>query len=106
MSLYPYKTGSVDDGSPPAAPRGQLLINACCTSADPRFHMSECEKWESRRFCRTLAGRDCALLLLVLAATLAYRRQHVVLGRDSAVVGPTVLVEECVVLGTRIGTYI
>src|SRR5258707_965902 len=57
-------------------------------------------------FCQTLAGRDCALLLLVIAATVAYRRQRVVLGRDSAVVGLTVLVEECVVLGTRIGTYV
>src|SRR6266403_3475833 len=56
--------------------------------------------------CRTLGARDCGLLLRVIAATLAYRRQHVVLGRDGAVVGLTVLVEECVVLGTRIGTYV
>jgi hypothetical protein len=57
-------------------------------------------------FCRTLGARDCGLLLLVIAATLAYRRQHVVLGGDGAVVGLTVLVDECVVLGTRIGTYV
>ena len=56
--------------------------------------------------CRTLGARDCGLLLRVIAATLGYRRQHVVLGRDGAVVGLTVLVEECVVLGTRIGTYV
>ena|SRR6267143_828078 len=56
--------------------------------------------------CRTLGARDCGLVLRVIAATLAYRRQHVVLGRDGAVVGLTVLVEECVVLGTRIGTYV
>src|SRR6266478_1362837 len=56
--------------------------------------------------CRTLGARDCGLLLRVIAATLAYRRQHGVLGRDGAVVGLTVLVEECVVLGTRIGTYV
>src|SRR5260370_21469624 len=43
-------------------------------------------------FCRTLGARDCGLLLLVIAATLAYRRQHVVLGGDGAVVGLTVLV--------------
>src|SRR6266404_252949 len=57
-------------------------------------------------FCRALGARDCGLLLLVIAATLAYRRQHVVLGGDGAVVGRTVLVEESVVLGTRIGTYV
>jgi hypothetical protein len=57
-------------------------------------------------FCRTLGARDCGLLLLVIAATLAYRRQHVVLGGEGAVVGLTVLVEECVALGTRIGTYV
>ena len=76
--------------------------------SDRRFHMPECEKRESRRFFveRMARARDCGLLLLVIAATLAYRRQRVVLGGDGAVVGLTVLVEESVVLGTRIGTYV
>jgi len=46
------------------------------SSADQRFHMSECEKWDPGVSCRTLGARDCGLLLLVIAATLAYRRQQ------------------------------
>src|SRR6266478_6191797 len=86
---------------------GQSLVNAL-TGQVP-IDESTCPNARSGNpgvSCRTLGARDCGLLLRVIAATLAYRRQHVVLGRDGAVVGLTVLVEECVVLGTRIGTYV
>ncbi len=82
----------------------QVLSN--WTSADQRSTCPNARSGNPGVSCRTLGARDCGLLLRVIAATLGYRRQHVVLGRDGAVVGLTVLVEECVVLGTRIGTYV
>jgi hypothetical protein len=81
------------------------LVNATYrTSTIPHVRMREVGI--PAFFVEPLGARDCGLLLLVIAATLAYRGQHVVLGGDGAVVGLTVLVEECVVLGTRIGTYV
>jgi len=64
------------------------------SSADQRFHMSECEKWESRVSCRTLGGVT-VLLLLVIDCQPSLRRQHVVWDAIGAVVGLTAIVEEC-----------